>query len=222
MRTALLRLFRQSPFEGLLRHADYIRQSGPIFQLALIAYLDENPEEFEKHHNQVTILEHQGDLVKRNIRGHLPRGILMPMDKFQLIWYLREQDKILDSVQDALHWLSYRKTDIPDEMVDDLLLLVEKVNEVLKAVYPLVSSAESYFSNFSEQQREKLKQEIRLIREFEFESDQVERELLSKILAYPFENSTSAFHLARLVEYMGNVANHAENAGDMMRAMIAR
>jgi len=222
MRTALLRLFRQSPFEGLLRHADYIRQSGPIFQLALIAYLDENPEEFEKHHNQVTILEHQGDLVKRNIRGHLPRGILMPMDKFQLIWYLREQDKILDSVQDALHWLSYRKTDIPDEMVDDLLLLVEKVNEVLKAVHPLVSSAESYFSNFSEQQREKLKQEIRLIREFEFESDQVERELLSKILAYPFENSTSAFHLARLVEYMGNVANHAENAGDMMRAMIAR
>ncbi|MDY0040867.1 MAG: TIGR00153 family protein [Desulforhabdus sp.] len=222
MRTALLRLFRQSPFEGLLRHADYIRQAGPIFRLALIAYLDENPEEFEKHHNQVTILENQGDHVKRNIRGHLPRGILMPMDKFQLIWYLREQDKILDSVQDALHWLSYRKTDIPDEMVDDLLLLVEKVNEVLKAVYPLVSSAESYFSNFSEQQREKVKKEIRLIREYEFESDQVERELLSNILAYPFENPTSAFHLARLVEYMGNVANHAENAGDMMRAMIAR
>lgn len=221
MRTALLNLFRKSPFEGLLKHADYIRQSGPIFRLALIAYLDENPEEFEKHHNQVTILEHQGDLVKRNIRGHLPRGILMPMDKFQLLWYLREQDKILDSVQDALHWLSYRRTEIPDEMVDDLLFMVEKVNEVLKAVHPLVSSAEGYFSNFSEQQRELVKKEVQLLREYEFQSDQVERELLSKILAYPFENPTSAFHLARLVEYMGNVANHAENAGDMMRAMIA-
>ena len=222
MRTALLKLFRQSPFDGLLKHADYIRECGPIFRLALIAYLDESPEEFEKHHNQVTILENQGDLIKRNIRGHLPRGILMPMDKFQLLWYLREQDKILDSVQDALHWLSYRQTEIPDEMVDDLLLMVEKVNEVLKTVHPLVSAAESYFSNFSEQQRDLVKKEIRLIREYEFESDQVERELLSNILAYPFENPTSAFHLARLVEYMGNVANHAENAGDMMRAMIAR
>ena len=222
MRTALLKLFREAPFDGLLKHADYIRQAGPIFHLAVLAYLDESDEEFEKHHNQVTIIENQGDLVKRNIRGHLPRGILMPVDKFQLLWYLREQDKILDSVQDALHWLSYRKKRIPDEMVDDFLLMVEKVQEVLKSMYPLVSAAAAYFSNFSEEQRNKVKEAIREIREHEFRSDQVERELLSDLLSYPFENSTSAFHLTRLVEYLGNVSNHAENAGDMMRAMIAR
>lgn len=222
MRTALLKLFRQSPFDGLLKHAEYIRESGPIFRLAVIAYLDESDEEFEKHHNQVTIIENQGDLVKRNIRGHLPRGILMPVDKFQLLWYLREQDKILDSVQDALHWLSYRKTHIPDEMVDDLLLMVEKVNDVLKSIYPLVTCAASYFSNFSEEQRNKVKEAIREIREYEFQSDQVERKLLSDVLSYPFENPTSAFHLTRLIEYLGDVSNHAENAGDMMRAMIAR
>ncbi|MGA7874409.1 MAG: TIGR00153 family protein [Desulfoferrobacter sp.] len=222
MRTALLKLFRQSPFDGLLKHAEYIRESGPIFRLAIIAYLDESDEEFERHHNQVTIIENQGDTVKRNIRGHLPRGILMPVDKFQLLWYLREQDKILDSVQDALHWLSYRKTHIPDEMVDDLLLMVEKVNEVLKSMYPLVSTAASYFSNFSEEQRDKVKEAIHQIREYEFQSDQVERKLLSDLLSYPFENATSAFHLTRLIEYLGDVSNHAENAGDMMRAMIAR
>lgn len=222
MRTALLKLFRQSPFDGLLKHAEHIRESGPIFRLAIIAYLDESDEEFEKHHNHVTIIENQGDLVKRNIRGHLPRGILMPVDKFQLLWYLREQDKILDSVQDALHWLSYRKTHIPDEMVDDLLLMVEKVNDVLKSIYPLVASAASYFSNFSEDQRNKVKEAIREIREYEFQSDQVERKLLSDVLSYPFENPTSAFHLTRLIEYLGDVSNHAENAGDMMRAMIAR
>jgi len=222
MRTALLKLFRQSPFDGLLKHAEYIRESGPIFRLAIIAYLDESDEEFERHHNQVTIIENQGDMVKRNIRGHLPRGILMPVDKFQLLWYLREQDKILDSVQDALHWLSYRKTHIPDEMVDDLLLMVEKVNEVLKSMYPLVSSAASYFLNFSEEQRNTVKEAIHQIREYEFQSDQVERKLLSDLLSYPFENATSAFHLTRLIEYLGDVSNHAENAGDMMRAMIAR
>ena len=158
MRTALLKLFRQSPFDGLLKHAEYIRESGPIFHLAILAYLDESEEEFEKHHNQVTIIENQGDTVKRNIRGHLPHGILMPVDKFQLLWYLREQDKILDSVQDSLHWLSYRKTLVPDEMVDDLLLMVEKVNQVLKSMYPLVSAAADYFSSFSQEQRNKVKE----------------------------------------------------------------
>jgi hypothetical protein len=30
------------------------------------------------------------------------------------------------------------------------------------------------------------------------------------------------FHLVRLSEIIGSIADHAENAGDMMRAMIAR
>jgi uncharacterized protein Yka (UPF0111/DUF47 family) len=32
----------------------------------------------------------------------------------------------------------------------------------------------------------------------------------------------SVFHLIRLVEIIGSIADHAENAGDMMRAMIAK
>ncbi len=222
MRSAILNLFRRSPFEGLLRHAELIREAAPLFQSAVIAYFDESREDFQHYHNRVTVIESQGDSVKRNIRGHLPRGILLPMDKFQVLWYLREQDKILDSVQDALHWLSYRWTAIPDEHVDDLILMVEMVNNVLSAMVPLVASAETYFNTFSDQDRNQVKRAIREIREYEFQSDQVERKLLSDLLSFPFDNPTSAFHLVRFVEYMGDINNHAENAGDMMRAMIAR
>ncbi|SMC18754.1 hypothetical protein SAMN02746041_00519 [Desulfacinum hydrothermale DSM 13146] len=222
MRSALLGIFRKSPFEGLLRHAELIREAGPLFKMAVLAYLDESFEDFEKYHNKVIVVESEGDTVKRNIRGHLPKGILMPVDKFQLLWYLREQDKILDSTQDALHWLSYRNTQIPDEYVDDLLLMVEKITNVLKSIHPLVLAAESYFQSFSENHRAMVKSAIKQIREYEFESDQVERKLLSDFFNYPFDNPTTAFHLVRLVEYMGDISNHAQNAGDMMRAMIAR
>ncbi|GLI36301.1 TIGR00153 family protein [Desulforhabdus amnigena] len=222
MRTAFLTLFRQSPFEGLKKHAKLIQEAAPIFRLAVLAHLDGNNTEFESYHNKITIIEDQGDGIKRNIRGHLPRGILLPMDKFQLLWYLREQDKVLDGTQDVLHWLSYRKTVVPDELVDDLLLMVEKVIDVLKSIHPLVVAADNYFQHFSENQRKEVKQAIRLIREYEFQSDQVERKLLSDILSYPFESPTSAYHLAELIRYMGDISNHAENAGDMMRAMIAR
>uniref|UniRef100_A0A831ZSI8 TIGR00153 family protein n=1 Tax=Desulfacinum infernum TaxID=35837 RepID=A0A831ZSI8_9BACT len=222
MRSAFFSIFRKSPFEGLLRHAEIIREAAPLFRMAFIAYLDESRSDFEKYQNKVTMLESEGDAVKRNIRGHLPRGILLPMDKFQLLWYLREQDKILDSAQDSLHWLSYRNTHIPDEYVDDLLLMVDKITSVLKSIHPLVAAAESYFQSFSENHRAMVKSAIKQIREYEFESDQVERKLIADFLNYPFDNPTSAFHLVRLVEYMGDISNHAQNAGDMMRAMIAR
>jgi len=222
MRSGFLSLFRRSPFDGLLKHAEVIREVAPVFQLAILAYLDGNFDDFENYHNKVTIAESQGDSVKRNIRGHLPHGILLPMDKFQLLWYLREQDKVLDATQDSLHWLSYRKTDVPDEFVDDLLLMVEKVNDVLKSMYPMVATAEAYFKSFSELDRESVKAAIHQIRDYEFQSDQVERKLLSDALSHGSLDPTSVFHLVRLVEVLGEVSNHAENAGDMMRAMISR
>jgi uncharacterized protein len=30
------------------------------------------------------------------------------------------------------------------------------------------------------------------------------------------------FHIVRLAEIIGSIADHAENAGDMMRAMVAK
>ncbi len=222
MRTAFLKLFRQSPFPALIKHADVIREVAPVFRLAFLAYLDGDMDDFEKYHNQVIVSESQGDSIKRNLRGHLPRGVLLPMDKFQLFAYIREQDKVLDSVQDVLHWLSYKITHVPDELVDDLLLLVDRSIYSLKAIHPMVSAAESYFDSFSEETRVTVKETITQIREYEFQSDQVERKLLSDLFAYPFKDALSAFHLIRLVEHIGNISNHAENAADMMRAMIAR
>ncbi len=222
MRSAFLKLFRQSPFPGLLKHADIIREVAPIYRSAFLCCIEGDLKEFENLHNKVIILENQGDVIKRNIRGHLPRGVLLPMDKFQLFTYLREQDKVLDSVQNVLHWLSYRKSCVPEPLVDDLTLLIDRSIYSLKAVYPMVSAAEAYFSNFSEENRDTVKSTVRQIREYEFQSDQVERKLIADLFEFPFDNALTAFHLIRLVELIGEISNHTENAADMMRAMIAR
>jgi uncharacterized protein Yka (UPF0111/DUF47 family) len=36
------------------------------------------------------------------------------------------------------------------------------------------------------------------------------------------KDPVSIFHMVRLAEYISAISDHAENAGDMMRAMIAR
>ncbi|MGA7877209.1 MAG: TIGR00153 family protein [Desulfoferrobacter sp.] len=222
MRSVLINIFRRSPFEKLLKHADLIREVFPFFRLAFLSYLDETFEEFESCHNRINEIEHQGDAIKRNIRGHLPKSILLPMDSSQLLWYLREQDKVLDGTQDTVHWLSYRKPPVPEEIEDDLLFMVEKVGDVLKSIHPLVEAADKYFKSFSEHDRDEVKKAICKIRDYESESDIIERKVLSDILSYPFDNPISAFHLSRVVQHMGDISNHAENAADMMRAMIAR
>ena len=55
----------------------------------------------------------------------------------------------------------------------------------------------------------------------EREADRVEHTLKSKVFNMDTDPVT-IFHIVRLSEIIGSIADHAENAGDMMRAMVAR
>ena len=65
-----------------------------------------------------------------------------------------------------------------------------------------------------------MKSLIRDIRQHEREADHLERELKSKIFT-TIKDALVVFHLVRLVEHIGDIADHAQNASDRMRAMIA-
>ena len=222
MRFGLFSLFRESPFTKLEEHAEKVQEGGELFQKAIKCYLDSDCVEFEELHLKVTALESEADRIKQNIRAHLPKGILLPVDKFQFLWYLREADRVMDAMQDALHWLSYRTTRVPEPLVDDLLLMVDKAVEVIDEFRPMVEGAVQYFHSFSRKERDRVKDVIRDLRQKEFESDQIERKLKSDVFTLTVADPATTFHLIRLIEYIGEISNHAENAGDMMRAMIAK
>jgi uncharacterized protein len=222
MRFALSKLFRESPFERLLAHAETVRSGGPAFRKAIQCYLASECGDFERLHNEITAIEDNADKIKQNIRAHLPKGIWMPVDKFQFLWYLREEDKVMDSMQDALHWLSYRTTSVPDSLVEDLDLMLDQALQVIEQLPLMVTGAIHYFRTHSETQREEVKQIIHTLRQMEAESDRIERKLKSDIFSLTVSDPSTTFHLIRFVEYIGEISNHAENAGDMMRAMVAR
>ncbi|MBW2029368.1 MAG: TIGR00153 family protein [Deltaproteobacteria bacterium] len=221
MRLLISSLFYGSLFENLQRHADKVSECTRLFKEALACHIGEECKEFDFLTEEVAKLESEADAIKRNIRGHVPRGILMPMDKFQFFEYLREQDKVLDEVEEALFWLSFRPRGIPGELADEIQGLVNAVIPPIEKLPQLVSLAREFFRSGSDEVRTKMKSVIRDIRQHEREADHLERELKYNIFSR-IQESLSVFHLIRLVEIIGHIADHAENASDRMRAMIAR
>ena len=220
MRTTFMSLFYKSPFGNLKRHADKVSECARVFHKAVKCHLDKQCEMFDDLTDQVAVLESEADAIKRNIRGHLPKGVLMPVDKFQFFMYLREQDKVVDAVEESLYWLAYRPQGLEDEVGEDALFLVGKVIPAIEALSPLVEKASEFFKSPSEALRNEIKSIIRDIRQAEHEADHLERELIHKIFS-TVKDPLSVFHLIRLVETIGSIADHAQNASDMMRAMIA-
>ncbi len=222
MRIPFLSLFMTSPFDGLQEHAEKVKECAWAFQQAIECHITDQCENFEEFRLEVDKLESEADSIKRRIRGHLPKGTLMPVDKFQLFRYLREQDKVLDAVEEALDWLSFRsEPGIPEALEKDFFLLVDAVMDPVEEMCRLVLETRKYFRSYSEKQRKIIKDIVHTLRRQEHDADKVEDAIKEKLLNMQIE-ATTAFHMIRLAETIGSIADHAENAGDMVRAMIAR
>lgn len=222
MRIPFFSLFVTSPFDALQDHAEKVKECAWAFQQALECYASSKCEVFEDHRQEVIRIEHEADAIKRRIRGHLPKGVMLPVEKFQLFQYLREQDNVLDSVQEALNWLSHRMDKgIPEILERDFFLLVDAAIEPTEELSRMVGEAQVYFKNFSEKQRKKVKDIISNIRQMEHDADQREYALIRKVFQTE-KDPITVFHLVRLAEIIGNIADHSENSGDMMRAMVAK
>ena len=222
MRLPFLSMFITSPFEGLQQHAEKVKECAWSFQQALECHVSNQCQTFEELRQEVIRYEHEADAIKRRIRGHLPIGTLMPVSKFQLFRYLREQDGVLDAVEDALDWISYRPMPgIPEQLHKDFLLLADAVIEPIEELSRMVEEARKYFKTYNEKQRTLIKDIIRRLRQQEHDADKAEAAIKSKVFNMDLDPVT-VFHSIRLAEIIGSIADHAENAGDMMRAMLAR
>jgi predicted phosphate transport protein (TIGR00153 family) len=199
-----------------------VKECAWAFQQAMECHVSDRCRQFEELRQEVSKLENQADNIKRRIRGHLPIGTLMPVSKFQLFRYLREQDQVLDSVKDALNWISYRsEPGIPPELEKYVFLLVDAVIDPLEELSLMVAGAKLYFETYSEKQRVAVKEIIRRVRAQEHAADKAEAEIKQRVFNMDIDPVT-VFHMVRLAETIGSIADHAENAGDMMRAMLAR
>jgi uncharacterized protein len=222
MRLPFVTMFLASPFDGLEEHAKKVKQCTGAFQEAFACHLSAKCVNFEEHRRYIHHLETEADAIKRRIRGHLPKGTLMPVDKFTLFRYLRQQDKVLDAVQHALDWLSYRDDPgIPPSLQPDFLRLVQAVVQPISELDRIVIGARDYFKGFQEQKRIDVKEIIRRVRQMEHDADQLEDAIKRRVFNMDLD-AVTIYHMTRLAEIIGSIADHAENAGDMMRAMVAR
>ena len=222
MRIPFLSMFMTSPFEGLQEHAEVVKDCAWAFQEAVECHISYKCTRFESLRGDIIEMEREADSIKRRIRGHIPKGTFMPVEKFQLFRYLREQDSVMDSVENALNWLALRPDEmIPQDLQKDIFHLVDMVVDPIDELSSMVMEARKYFNTYKEKQRIVVKDIIRTLRLQEREADRVEHAIKTKIFNMDVDPIT-VYHIVRLAEIIGAIADHAENAGDMMRAMVAK
>ncbi len=215
---------RKSPFGQLFEHMGKVKECTEILGDGLIKYYKGDYKEFSDVAKKVSELEHEADIIKRNLRNHLPTSLFMPVDKGKFMWALREQDKILDHAENLVKMLDMRHTKIPKDMqkcfIEHIKLVIKTVGAMEEAVNNIKDLVET---SFVKREREQTKKLIRKVHENEWKADQKKYEITKNIYAHEEKLSPmDMYHLLKIVDWVDDIADHAENVADWLRAMIAK
>src|SRR6056297_1639963 len=129
---------RKTPFSQLLDHMGKVRECIDLLGEGIIRYYQGDYQNFSTLTKKISEIEHEADLIKSNLRNHLPNSLFMPVDKGKFLWALREQDAILDHADNLAHMLNMRRTKIPKDLqpvfIEHSKLVMKTVGAMEKAV----------------------------------------------------------------------------------------
>ena len=101
---AIAELFGKSPFGPLVEHTNKVHQTVREVRPLVEAFLDEDYEEVELIYERISKLEHKADVIKREIRNHLPKSLFLPVDRGDMLKFLKEQGfKYVKSVKGGIN-----------------------------------------------------------------------------------------------------------------------
>ncbi len=215
---------RKSPFGQLLEHMEKVRECTDILGEGLIKYFKGDYKSFSDLAKKVSEIEHEADRIKRNLRNHLPTSLFMPVDKGKFMWALREQDKILDHAENLVKMLDMRHTKIPKELQEVFISHLKLVMKTVDAMQDAVGNIRDLVeTSFVKREREQTKRYIYKVHELEWKADQKKYEMTQGI--YNLEKKLDpmdVYHLLKIADWVDDIADHAENVADWLRAMIAK
>lgn len=148
----------------------------------------------------------------------------MPVNRGDLLRFLKEQDCMADTAEDVAIIMTFRRVeDMPQEIKENFIKLTEKVVESVDALeIAALEIDELLESSFSQMETEKILEIVHKVDEKEWEADKIGIDLVKSIYANEETLQFKTCYLKDLAAKLGRIADHAENAGDRMRVMMAR
>ncbi|HUG40923.1 MAG TPA: TIGR00153 family protein [Longimicrobiales bacterium] len=220
----VLGLFGKSPFKPLAGHAARVHETVGLLPELFGAFMRGEWEATQALYERISKLEHKADVLKSEIRDHLPKSMFLPVDRGDILLFLKEQDGIADAAEDLGVLLTMRRTPTPEAIRDDVLGFVDQVVRTSELWYqiamelPVLQEA-----SFTGPEAEKTLGLVADVGKMEWKADQMQWAVSRRLFEVEDDiGPVSVMIWMHVLEVLGAVANHAENTADLLRLMLAR
>ena len=218
------KVFGHSPIKPLEAHMtevnSCVKHLAPFFE----SVFAEDWANAEKKQAAIVDLENAADQRKRDLRLNLPKSLLLPVARSDLLELVSMQDRIANKAKDIAGLILGRKMTFPSELKTDLPAYVARCIDVChlatNAINELDRLMETGFSGSEVTLVDKMVTELDSA---ETDTDNMQVKLRRTL--YGMEEALPAVHvifLYKIIEWVGDVADLSQKVGDRLQILIAR
>ncbi|MFP4160827.1 MAG: TIGR00153 family protein [Ectothiorhodospira sp.] len=217
-------LFGKSPIRPLQAHADKVQACVSELPAFLEAVLSGDWETARAHRDRIAALENEADALKKELRLHLPKGLMLAMSRRDVLEALTVQDQIANTAKDISGLILGRRMGFPDPLREGLREFlarsVEAVEQSARAVHELEDLAEAGFRGHEVEVMENLLKELDRI---EHDTDRIQVQVRGQL--FGLESSlppVDVMFMYHIIDETGDLADLAQRVGSRLQLMLAQ
>ncbi len=220
----LTSLFGHSPFKPIQKHMRVVVDCASQVPALFEALFENNAEGVSKVRDQIFSLEQQADDIKNAMRAQLPKSLLMPVNRGDLLDLLHAQDDIAGNAQDIAGFLTTRKMPATKELKEPIIALAKrcvdtsnKAGEIVELLDELVETG------FTGRETSRVGEMVDELSSVESETDRLAIEAVKVLFANEDKmNAVDVVFWYELIKWTANLGDNAEHVGNRLRLLIAR
>lgn len=221
---SIFNMFGPSPIRPIEQHMHktYLcaKQLYPFFE----AVLKQDWVAANTIKDKIIEIEKEADLIKRELRLHLPAGLFLPVSRTDLLELLSAQDRIANKAEDIAGLIIGRQMIIPDALSGLFMPFLSRCLDAAKQACKAINELDELLeTGFRGSEVNIVEQMIVTLDEIEQDSDQMLAGLRHRI--FELEKDLTAVEvvfLYKLVQWIGDLADHAQTVGGRLQILIAR
>ncbi len=217
-------LLRKSPFKPIQEHMRTVMSCVMLLPALFDAVYTQNREELFNLAKQIDKLESDADAIKSDYRHNMPKTLLMPVDRKDLLSLIHEQDSISDGIEKISQILTNRDMVVPDAIKGEFDALLEATMEISSQAMVMIEELDELVHvGFSGKEHDRVALMILGVRKSEHNVDKILRRVNRALFAVEGElDPVSVMFWYKIIEEVGNISDHEENMADRLLLFLSK
>lgn len=171
---------------------------------------------------EIDRLEHQADEIKHQIRGHLPRRLMLAMERRDMLDILDQQDSIADMTQDVAELVDQRKMHLPAALCEPVRELAARVVVACEQAERIIDELDELVEmGFKGREVSRVEEMIGELGRIETDTDVLQDRACRTLFGMEAEMGVATVYWHQVILWIGDIADYAERVGNRLRLLIA-